>query len=352
MNFLSRKRLIGLLLGLLALLMWQLASAFPGFIEFQYSRFFYIYLASVLAIIGSLLPMSSVGIGWLVMFGILLWIPIRHRDTLYHHGLKLYFYNVSLGVLAYLGLMLFLFMITFFLNHKRYSEEQLFGLDFSLTDEMNQQIDQHSVERANILVDGFQRDWRACSELSFALDNYDVLVASEQARFLESVGLPWVSSAEVKYFLVSGIWSGLGVSGQYQFLTGQPNIARNIPTFYKPIVMAHERAHLNGFASEAGANLLAMQTLFESSDARLQYIGLLNLWRKNPPKNINSRIVADLECWAEDWRNVKTFAFKGGLSALNDSYLKLSGHKDGRNSYRRGSLLARKYYYKRFIDLE
>ena len=94
------------------------------------------------------------------------------------------------------------------------------------------------------------------------------------------------------------------IGGQYMPFFGQTSITKDLPEYAKPFVIGHERGHLNGFASEAGATLLSMQTLFHSEDIRLEYLGLISLWRKSPPEAINKQVKADISCWNEDYEKM------------------------------------------------
>lgn len=340
----------GLLLGLFSLVLWFFFGLFPELAEHAYARGFYPLLANALSFIGNAFPFALTGLifaGFSLWF---LWIPVREfskRQSRFSWLAPSVFSILSTG-----GLLLFLACLTFLLNHHRYSEEKLYALDFELNEPAYHKLVEHSVEEAEGLSEVFPQDERGCSDIDFTLESYDALIKAEQALFLESQGLPALSRANARYFLFSDIWSGLGVSGQYQPFFAQPNLASAIPEFSKPFVLAHERAHLNGFASEAGANLLAAQTLLHSRHEGLRYLALLELWRKNPPEATNERIKKDLQCWAEDWEKVKRFKYESLFRKMNDTYLKLSGHPDGVQSYGRGKLLALKYYYKNFVPGE
>src|SRR5690606_13613195 len=102
--------------------------------------------------------------------------------------------------------------------------------------------------------------------IHFSLAEYDALIEQEQQKFLTEHNLPAVKNAKSRYFLFTYIWGGMGVGGQYQPLVGQTNVTQQLPAYTKPYLIGHERGHLNGFASEAGASLLGMQTLFHAED--------------------------------------------------------------------------------------
>lgn len=349
-EYLSKHRKIAFGLAIITIALWKFAELFPEFAEHVYARVFYPFLASHLAWVGSVMPFALTG---LIFAGIALWF-LSIPFVQYHRNKELGFVGVLihcvLSVLASISFFIFLFTITFLLNHHRYSEEQLYDLDFELTKEKYQALVDVSVHRANDLSDHFEKDERECTNIHFSLAEYDALIEQEQQKFLTEHNLPAVKYAKSRYFLFTYIWGGMGVGGQYQPLFGQTNVTQQLPAYTKPYIIGHERGHLNGFASEAGASLLGMQTLFHAEDLRLQYLGLLGLWRKSPPEHINEQVKKDIQCWDDDYDKMHLFKYKTWFTKINDTYLKMSGHKDGVESYDRGHLLGLKYYYLYFVE--
>jgi hypothetical protein len=346
-NRVSKTQFFGISLGVIALLGWFFLSLSPDTAEFFYAREFYPALAKEISLLGNILPVAGTGmvfVGFVLGFLIIPLMYFTQRPS----GFEWVLPSV-ISIISFAGFILFLACVSFLYNHLRYSEEKLYGLDYEFTKKHYQEVAEHSVKEANRLSLLMPKDARGCTDLEFTLKTYDVLVKKEQTDFLDIRQLPALVDANTRYFRFSNVWSGMGFSGQYQPLLGQPNIAKEIPDLYKPFVIAHERAHLNGFASEAGANLLALQTLLHASMNRLRYLGLIELWRKNPPQEANAAVMADLKCIEEDWEKVERYKYDYVFRKINDLYLKASGHEDGVGSYGRGKLLGLKYYYKYFI---
>lgn len=349
-EYLSKHRKIAFILAIISIALWKITEQMPDLTEHVYSRFFYPLLASKLAWIGSIIPFALTG---LIFVGIALWflsipfVQYRRNKELGAVGVLI---HILLSVLASISFFIFIFMISFLLNHHRYTEEQLYGLGFKLTKEKYQQLVDVSVARANTLSEGLTKNEKGCTEINFSLEKYDQLIEQEQIKFLTEHNLPAVQNAKSNYFLFTYIWAGMGVGGQYQPLLGQTNITQELPDYTKPYIIGHERGHLNGFASEAGASLLGMQTLFHAKDMRLEYLGLLGLWRKSPPDTINAQVAKDIQCWNDDYKKMPRFKYKQWFTKVNDTYLKMSGHEDGVENYDRGQLLALKYYYLNFVE--
>lgn len=343
----SRLSLTGLSLGGVTILLWTLLSANPDWAEFIYARKIYPLIAGALSHVGNALPIAVTG--WIHIIGalILLIIPYAH----FKNRKSKFFWMAPafLSMLSFVCTLVFLLCVTFMFNHLRYTEEQLFGLDFELTEEMYNKLVGSSVAEANRLSPGFAKDARGCTLMNLDLQGMDTLIKLEQTNFLDTQQLPALIDANTRYFYFSEQWSGMHLAGQYQPLVGQPNIARAVPDLAKPEIIAHERAHLNGFASEAGANLLAIQTLLHAGADQLRYLGLIELWRKQPPEGLNEFVKADLQCLADDWASVHRYKIDFITREINDFYLKLAGQEDGVESYNRGTMLGLKYYYKHFV---
>ncbi len=345
---LSKFHFVGVLLGLLSFGFWVMLASSPNVAESIYAREIYPAIATVLAFAGALLPFAVTDLIFAgAAFGLVYWaVAPWFREKTWQGKL---FYSAA-DLIAFGSILLFLTCASFLYNHHRFTEEKLFELEFEFGKQEYQRLVEQSVIEANVLSKQFHQNDRECTDIGFELNAFDVLIEQQQSAFLRTQDLPAVQGAKTRYFLFSWIWAGMSVSGQYQPLAGQPNIAREIPVYSKPFVMAHERGHLNGFASEVGANLLAYQTLLHSTDARLQYLARLDLWRSNAPEGINEQVARDLQCWQEDWDKVERFEFDFLFTRANDFYLKASGHKDGVESYGRGRSLALKYYYKHFVQ--
>lgn len=344
----SKLNFSGLFLGLVTVITWLVLAAHPDWAEYIYARKIYPVIANHLSHFGNALPIAMTG--WIYVVGtlILLGIPCLHfinRQSRYTWLLTGF-----VSMLSFVSVLVFLLCITFMFNHLRYREEKLFGLDFELTKDMYQKIVEKSVPEANRLSPGFPKDKRGCTAMSATLQGYDLIVKRDQTDFLDINRLPALVDANVRYFYFSSVWSGMGISGQYQPLVGQANIIREAPVLSIPFIIAHERAHLNGFASEAGANLLAMQTLLNARAEQLRYLGLIELWRKDPPEGLNDSVKTDLQCIADDWDKIHRYKYGYLSRKINDWYLKLAGQKDGVQSYSRGKLLGLKYYYKTFVE--
>lgn len=162
-----------------------------------------------------------------------------------------------------------------------------------------------------------------------------------QAAVLADAGLPTVEEGRVKTFLASPLLLRWGVSGVYGPFTGEPNIVLPAPPALLPFTMAHERAHLSGFAREDAASFVALLTCWRSDRPEVRYAGWLSLYlhlRRDKDKRSDG-VRRDLEAIARF--QVEHRGPEAGLMWKGyGSYLRAHGVREGTASYGRVAELA------------
>ena len=158
------------------------------------------------------------------------------------------------------------------------------------------------------------------------------------------------SWGEPKVFPLSEVMSWLGLSGIFIPFTGEPLVNGGPADWQLPFTMAHESAHLRGWAREDEANFLAFWVLRDDADPALAY----SAWSSallyvasalegtelgdQAWKRVAATLSPDVKA---DWK--RSFAYwdryKGPVrevaGAINDAYLKTQGQSDGVRSYGR-----------------
>ena len=155
-----------------------------------------------------------------------------------------------------------------------------------------------------------------------------------------------------KPVLASDLMSRLGVSGVYFPWTGEANYNRLVPRAQLPLVIAHEKAHQRGIASEDEANFVGYVASALADDPYARYSGLLfaqrqllfELQERDPERAealLDRRLPGvqrDVDAAREFWAR-----YEGPLREVqtrsNDTYLKLNGVEEGVASYDRSAEL-------------
>ncbi len=157
--------------------------------------------------------------------------------------------------------------------------------------------------------------------------------------------------------VLSGAFSGMGVSGIYSPFTVEANINGAMPDMEKPFTACHELSHLRGYMNEGEANYIGWLACIGSEDPSFNRSGWLIAWmhaggalkRIDPERydELCKKLPADAASEIEDCREFWD-SHEGKASEVqdrvNDAYLKANGQKDGIRSYGMLTTLMLMYY--------
>jgi len=158
------------------------------------------------------------------------------------------------------------------------------------------------------------------------------------------------SWGDAKKFPLPEAMSWLGLAGIFVPFTAEPLVNSGPADWQLPFTMAHEAAHLRGWAREDEANFLAFWVLHDDSDPLLAYSAWssallyvaqalggtelgIEAW-----KRVSDKMTPEMK---RDWARSFEYwdRFRGPVSAaagaINDAYLKSQGQSDGIRSYGR-----------------
>ncbi len=154
-------------------------------------------------------------------------------------------------------------------------------------------------------------------------------------------------------FLLDDMLLVFSIGGHYLPFVGEGNVDDAVYYSKKPFYMIHEMAHGNGFTEEAACNFLSYVSCKQSGNLSLQYSGELNylLYLLSDLKYRNEAIYDSTKASMpraiqKDLEEMKQYylnhTFKTGFlgDAINNSYLKLLGIKDGIKNYDKMVLLV------------
>ncbi len=155
-----------------------------------------------------------------------------------------------------------------------------------------------------------------------------------------------------KPLLSSALMSYLGLSGFYYPWTGEANFNDRVPDCELPLVVAHEKSHQRGFASEDEANFAGFLACLYSDSTYARYFAylfaqrqLLREWVRVAPEQARAAtlerlpgVQRDLEAAGRFWAQYRGVA-SALTSSVNDSYLKFHRVKGGIRSYGRSARL-------------
>jgi hypothetical protein len=332
----------GVLAGIVAGIAFQLLRGRPALTESAYSAGPYPPVAGTLAALAALVPFSLAELSFAVVALVVLAAPVRGwRRTRRSYGSRP---RAALSALATLagtaGWTWALFLALWGFNYARPLAGQLFDLP-----KAERVRDAAMVARIpgilNALREGLPEDGQGIVAGPRDLAPLDAELARLQAEVLAEARLPRVAGGRTKRFVASPLMLRWGVSGVYGPFTGEPNIALPAAPGTLPFTVAHERAHLQGFAWEEDASFIALLTLWRSPRAELRYAGWLELWMelRRPSKELSPAVQRDLAAIAAFYR-----AHRGreapAVNRAYSAYLEAHGVKGGVASYARVADLA------------
>ncbi len=326
-----------------ALLLQYVAALSPQTVEIQYSRNIYPVIASVFSTISGLFPFSlaevllAAGVIVLIVRLILCFARLGVTGPI---GLWRGF--VRLG--AVLSLLFFIFTL-WRLNYDRLPLATDLGYAIGTPNETElTALTSQEVSAINALCPQLTWDKNGHSEETGGFDTLKSRVNDAYGRLMAASKptealLPHVN-ATPKAVFPSSLLARFHIEGIFVPFTFEPTVDTGYPAFVLPFSIAHESAHLKGFAREDEANYWAYLATCASPDVFYQYSGHITafIYLNNALAAVNSaaataqtnaldsRAKADLAAY-----NAYTQKYESGLSEaankLNDAYLKSQGQK-------------------------
>ena len=308
--------------------------ATPQFIETWYSCGIYILFQSSFSLVGKALFFCSVNelliaicLGSYVFF---IYKEYKRKENFFSH--------TALNTIAMLGIVYCVFNILWGFNYLRQPFHQHAKIDLSIA---NQDHDYEKVAKKMVSI---LNELHECEFPTTQLPDEIVDTAMQVA--IKNIYPNPVTPPPTKYLLVNEFMNAAGISGIFLPFFMEPHINADLLPWERPFVMAHEKAHFHGFASETDANLIAYIACFSSPQPILRYSVvlriLLSLFSYLPTQKslaflqqLNSRTRKDIKDWQKRLRkNSERYKTFNTLSRkVNDTYLKMNSQQLGILAY-------------------
>ena len=218
------------------------------------------------------------------------------------------------------------------LYQKKVNEDDYYKIVEYFVDDLNDCVSQLEFKEDGNLVKPYSD-----SELNKRIkDLYKNLDTDYSGQYTPNIK-PMLSSYIYRMFCITG----------WHFAPLGECVVNNLTTSAElPFTYAHEMSHSKGVANEDDAQLTAAYISFQSDDAYIRYsayaytVGsVLNMARYSSDKNAYNTLVNKVD--QKVWKNfdyINKYWDKYGVMSklgdqINDWYLKLSGDKDGTDSY-------------------
>ena len=274
----------------------------PNWVEAHYSRTLYPRVQRSLTSLSNRFPFALCdALVLLLAIGLIWWWLSRLKAA--GRGRRLRTTGpLTFHTLALAGLALILFQIVWGLNYSRVPLIEKLDYDTArVTDQSISDIAKSCVTRLNA----------SSSEVHSApwpdLDRWSQLLEPSFESVVSDLGVAGgIVPGRIKHSLSNPYLAASGIEGFIDPYGLESILNNKILPVEQPFAMAHEWAHLAGFADESEANFIALLTCLRSTDANVQYAGWLALYPELPatavhgdqPGNelrLDPRVVADLE---------------------------------------------------------
>jgi len=214
------------------------------------------------------------------------------------------------------------------------------------------------LEKAEELTDDVNFKYAGKSVMPYDLDKMNALLNDAYEKVYEKYNFISEFRSNIKYIVLSEPMTYTHISGVYTFYTGEANLNINFPDYTLPYTAAHELSHQRGIAREDEANFMAFLVCLESDDPYIRYSGYINLfeyvfsalYKASPDMyydildRMNLRIRYELISYSEFFDKYRQTVVSEVSGAVNDTFLKAQGQKEGTKSYGRVVDLAVAYY--------
>jgi hypothetical protein len=348
-----------LTLALLALVAWvfrQVIEAHPLKIEYGYSRLLYPYLAEGLAWIPRLTPgtvSASEAALFLGAVAALAWLGFRlYRAGLQGRELTVVFAKTIVNGSALLAGLYFVYQMGWGLNYLRadFADALFHGEETAAAVPMDYMDYEGMARDMMALANDLQRDFDDRPARQW-LRELDPLV-DDSIRRVGNLTRPDLlpRPPPTKILMTNEVLSMFGISGFFSPFLMEPHVNANLLPWELPMVMAHEKAHFMGFASETDANLAAYIACLRSSSDHLRYAGAVRVllalnrpigderWQELVRDGLSERVKGDIRARNErilDYRRRYLRLFKIQRK-INDFYLRINSQELGVGSYGAG----------------
>ncbi|MEM1123174.1 MAG: DUF3810 domain-containing protein [Bacteroidota bacterium] len=347
----SRKKIIWIVLGILALIIRYIAS--PEAIEQWYSRGLFLWIRRAF----------DYGIGWfpiplfyvfylvLIVWAVRALIKTNWKRFFTWKGIG----NWLLSVAAFTGGVLFFFFFSWGFNYGRIPLVRQIDLQAQPVEleELKAELDRVTelILTQRKTLDPTEKV--AINENMLPTDLED-LCRTAVEKTLDQMDYPTVGKVRGQILFTKGILMRFSSSGVYWPFVGQGNIDGGLHPLQQPFTLCHELSHGYGITNEGVCNFLGYLAAKNSDNNFIRYSGLMCYWRY--------LAIAYQRFAYDDYQTFRTTlpeGFKKDLDEINesldrypdilpqlrymayDTYLKSQGISEGMKSYSSIIMLVR-----------
>jgi hypothetical protein len=331
------------ILATLVFLSVRLAIHNPGLVEIYYSESIYPLIAKSFSLVSNLIPFSLWDSFWLLTILLII-------SGLFLAGFKkIKFSWLGLRIAQFLAILYSFFYIVWGFNYFRPTIETRIGWKNQKAEEA---IFRSILDTIIIHTNSSHSSISRTDYLSI-----DELVEKSYLKNSSTLGIRYPNGTRrPKTMLLSSFISKMGVNGYFGPFFNEIHLNYYMFPVDYPFILAHEKAHQFGIASEAEANLAAFVICTTSDDKRLQYSGYVYVMLyflsdagkltdvKDYMNKIDKQVMMDLQYRRSYYLGLQKKTLKKVQVATNNAYLKTNHIENGVRNYNQVVALTISWY--------
>jgi len=358
-NYLTRRRLIWIGLGLLTMLIRWVAGFYPQAVENLYARGIYQGVRWIFDHTLTITPVPLLYLLFVLLVAWLVWAVVRffrNKQSLGKKG-----WNTVFSLLAFSGGFIFFFTWLWGFNYIRVPIEQ--QLNFK-SEPLGLQEIKTKFDKYIVLLDSLRENIpnadTAALSADFLPENLENTMRELLTATLTELDYPTTGRVRGRLIYPKGILIRNSASGIYIPFIGEGNIDGGLHHLSIPFTIAHEMAHGYGHGDEGTCNFLAYLACQRAQDPYIRYAGTYSYWRylRSALRNLDNEtyqtletqlptgIRNDLEALKYSW-TLYPQAFPKFRDWLYDRFLKSQGIAEGTKSYSKVVMMVEAFNRKR-----
>lgn len=347
-----KKKYILPVLLLAEILIVNILSFFPAFVENWYSNGLYVYISKASRAVFGLVGFSAGDIIYgIVIFLLIRWLW-RKRKTW-----KRQWKNNLLQFSGFLSVFYLLFYLLWGLNYHRIPlhKKMDIGKEYELAELIT--FTKHLINKANEAHLNVTGNDSVKAVNPYSTDSIYSLSVNGYNRLKKQYPDFTYQTKSVKSSLISVPLSYMGFGGYLNPFTNEAQVNNKLPLYNLPTTACHEMAHQIGYASESEANFIGYMASVYNDDKYFQYSGytfalkycLRNIGKLDKKEAeklrplINKGILKNFKESEEFNKKYESFV-ESFFEFFYDNYLKLNHQEDGLETYSKFVGLLVNYY--------
>lgn len=344
---------------LIQIILLQIISFFPDYVELYYSNGLYPIIASFSRIIFGSIPFSSGDfIYFILIFLILRWFWVKRKTW------KSNWRNNALHILSFVSIFYFMFHLLWATNYYRQPLFKKMTIDRDYSGEELLHFTKKLIAKTNAIQSQITKDKSAKVVFPYSQEQAFQMSLNGYKNLSNTHSFFSYNNLSAKKSLISLPLTYMGFGGYLNPFTNEAQVNYLGPMYNFPTTTCHEMAHQLGFASETECNFIGFLASVKNDNLYFQYSGysfalrycLANWKMRNRAifeqllKTVHPGILKNYQ-ESIAFRAQYETVLETGFHLFYDNFLKLNQQKEGMESYSKFVNLMVNYYGKKHYKL-